>query len=178
MNCGTPGSSVHGIFQVRILQWVHISSFRGSSQPRDWTHSSCVSCIASRFFTHWAMGECSWHRSPLHVLFPHIYSMSPHHHAEWVRSQLKRLSKASLVAQLVRNQPAIQETWVQSLGWEDPLEKRKGYPLQYSGLENSRTEEPGRLQSMGLQRVRHDWVTFTFKVSHRLLPPNYRWFYE
>ena len=46
-------------------------------------------------------------------------------------------SWVSLVAQLVKNQPAMQETWVQSLGWEDTLEKGKGYPLQYSGLENS-----------------------------------------
>ena len=45
---------------------------------------------------------------------------------------------ASLVAQLVKNLPAMWETWVQSLDWEDPLEKKKGYSLQYSGLENSR----------------------------------------
>ena len=44
---------------------------------------------------------------------------------------------ASLVAQLVRNPPAMWETWVRSLGWEDPLGEGKGYPLQYSGLENS-----------------------------------------
>ena len=43
----------------------------------------------------------------------------------------------SLVAQLVKNPPAMQESWVPSLGWEDPLEKGYGYPLQYSGLENS-----------------------------------------
>ena len=46
-------------------------------------------------------------------------------------------SWASRVAQLVKNPPAMQETWVQPLGWEDPLEKGNGYPLQYSGLENS-----------------------------------------
>ena len=40
------------------------------------------------------------------------------------------------MAQLVKNPPAIRETWVSFLGWEDPLEK-EGYPLQYSGLENS-----------------------------------------
>ena len=45
-------------------------------------------------------------------------------------------SWTSLVAQLVKNLSAMWETWVRSLGWEDPLE-RKGYPLQYSGLENS-----------------------------------------
>ena len=41
------------------------------------------------------------------------------------------------MAQLVKNLPAMRETWVQSLGWEDPMEKGTGYPLQYSGLENS-----------------------------------------
>ena len=59
-----------------------------------------------------------------------------------------RYSWASLVAQLVKNPPAMWETWVRSLGWENPW-KRKGYPLRYSGLENS-------VQSMGSQRVRHD----------------------
>ena len=44
---------------------------------------------------------------------------------------------ASLVVQLVKNLPAIHETWVGSLGWEDPLEKGTSYPHQYSGLENS-----------------------------------------
>ena len=46
-------------------------------------------------------------------------------------------SWASLVAQLVKNLPAMRETWVWSLGWEDPLREGKGYPLQHSGLENS-----------------------------------------
>ena len=43
----------------------------------------------------------------------------------------------SLVAQLVKNSPAIRETWVRSLDWEDSPGEGKGYPLQYSGLENS-----------------------------------------
>ena len=50
-SCGPPGSSVHGILQERILEWVAISSHRGSSWPRDRTCFSCVSCIAGRFFT-------------------------------------------------------------------------------------------------------------------------------
>ena len=49
--CSPPGSSVHGIFQARILEWVAISYSRGSSWPRDWTHISWVSCIAVRYFT-------------------------------------------------------------------------------------------------------------------------------
>ena len=48
MDCSPPGSSVHGILQARILEWVAIPFSRGSSQPRDWTQ---VSCTASRFFT-------------------------------------------------------------------------------------------------------------------------------
>ena len=51
MDCSLPGSSVHGILQARILEWVAIPFFRGSSQPRDWTQ---VSCIAGGFFTIWA----------------------------------------------------------------------------------------------------------------------------
>ena len=46
-------------------------------------------------------------------------------------------TKASLVAQTVECLSAMQETWVRSLGWEDPLEKENGNPLQYSCLENS-----------------------------------------
>ena len=46
IDCSPPGSSVHGIFQARILKWVAISYCRGSSQPRDQIQVSCVSCIA------------------------------------------------------------------------------------------------------------------------------------
>ena len=45
MNCSPPGPSVHGILQARILEWVAISSSRGSSQPRNWTYVSWVSSI-------------------------------------------------------------------------------------------------------------------------------------
>ena len=51
-----PSSFVHGILQARILEWVAISSSRGSSLLRDWTW---VSCIAGRFFTDWATGEAT-----------------------------------------------------------------------------------------------------------------------
>ena len=51
INRSLPGSSVHGTFQARILEWVAISFSRGSSQPRDWTQ---VSCTARSFFPIWA----------------------------------------------------------------------------------------------------------------------------
>ena len=56
MDCGPPGSSVHGILQARILEWVAFPFSRGSSQPRDRTQ---VSCFAGRFFTIWATREPS-----------------------------------------------------------------------------------------------------------------------
>ena len=57
MDCSPPGSFVHGISQARILEWVAICFSRKSSSPRDPTHVSCVSYIASRFFPCWAIRE-------------------------------------------------------------------------------------------------------------------------
>ena len=65
-------------------------------------------------------------------------------------------SWASLVAQLVKNLPAVQETWDQSLSWEDPLEKEMATHSSILAWKISWTEEPGGLQSMGLQRVGHN----------------------
>ena len=72
---------------------------------------------------------------------------------------------ASWLAQIVKNLPPMLETWVRSLGQEDPLEKGM---VTHSSILASRipwTEEPGGLQSMGLQRVGHDWATNTFTLS-------------
>ena len=66
------------------------------------------------------------------------------------------------VFQMVKNLPAMWETWVSSLGLGWSLGKGNDYSLQYSFLENPWTEKPGRLQSMGSQRIGHDWVTNTF----------------
>ena len=58
MDCSPPGSSVHGILQARILEWVAMPSSRGSSQPRDWIHVSYGPCIAGGFFTAELLGKC------------------------------------------------------------------------------------------------------------------------
>ena len=60
------------------------------------------------------------------------------------------------MAQIVKNLPAIQKTWVLSLDWEDPLEKEMATYSSILAWRIPWTEEPGGLQSMGLQRVRHD----------------------
>ena len=69
-------------------------------------------------------------------------------------------SWTSLVAQLVKNLPTVHETWVWSLGWEDPLEKGKA--THSSTLAWS---IPWTIQSMGSHRVRHNWVTFTLNYQ-------------
>ena len=81
----------------------------------------------------------------------------------------------TLVAQMVKRLPTMQETQVQSLGQEDLLEKEMATHSSILAWKIPWTEEPGRLQSMGSQRVRHDWATslhlillfrFFFFLSH------------
>ena len=69
---------------------------------------------------------------------------------------MRRLLRASLVIQTVKNLPAMQETCVRSLGQEDPLEKGMATHSSILACRISRTEELGGLQSMGSQRVQHD----------------------
>ena len=64
--------------------------------------------------------------------------------------------RASLKAQSVKNPPAMRKTWVQSLGWEDPLKEGMAIHSSILAWRTPRTEDPGGLQSMGSQRVRHN----------------------
>ena len=66
------------------------------------------------------------------------------------------IHSASMLAQKLKNFPEMQETQVQTLGQEDPLEKAMATHSIILSLRLPRTEEPGRLQSVGWQRVRHD----------------------
>jgi len=77
---------------------------------------------------------------------------------------LKCVFLTSLVAQMVKNLPIMWEIWVWFLGWEDPLEEGMATHSSILAWRIPRTEEPGGLQSMGSQRVRHDWVTNTFTL--------------
>ena len=75
--------------------------------------------------------------------------LSKYFHAFW----------ASLVAQTVKNLPAMWEDWVQPLGWEDPLEDSRATHSSILAWGFPWTEEHSRLQSMGSQRIRHSWAT-------------------
>ena len=76
--------------------------------------------------------------------------------------------KASLVAQTVKRLPAVRETWVRSLGWEDLLEKEMATHSSTLAWKIPWTEKPGRLQSMGSQRVGHNWATSLGAGTHKI----------
>ena len=75
---------------------------------------------------------------------------------------------ASLVAQMVKNPLAMWETWVRSLGWDDPLEEGMAAHSRVLPWEIPWTGEPGRLQAVGSQRVRHNLV-IKQKQQYRIL---------
>ena len=218
--CSLPGSSVHGISQARILEWVAISFFPaaakslqscptlcnpidgsplGSSVPgilqarrlewvaisfsKAWKWKVKVKSLsrARLLATPWtgayqappSMGfsrQEYWSGVPMPSPFLLPYPGSNPHLLHWQGGSLPlrhlrsptfiavlfTIAKtwASLVAQLVKNPPAMRETWFWSLGWKDPLEKGKA---THSSILAWRT-----VQSMGSQRVGHDLVTFTF----------------
>ena len=77
--------------------------------------------------------------------------------------------KTSIGAQMVKN-PAAMQTCVQSLGGEDPLEKEMATHSSILAWRIPWTQEPGRLQSMGSQRVRHDLATITHSLSDKDIP--------
>ena len=74
----------------------------------------------------------------------------------FLKSRLWPSFRTSLVAQMVKCLPTMWETWVQSLGWEDPLEKEMATHSSTIAWKIPWTERPGRLQSMGSQRVGND----------------------
>ena len=78
------------------------------------------------------------------------------------------LSLSSLMAQMVKHLPAMWETWVQSLGWEDPLEKEMAMHSSMLAWKIPWTEEPGGLQSMESQRIGHDFFQIVLAKTSRV----------
>ena len=74
----------------------------------------------------------------------------------WKEFQSVKRKRDSLVAQTAKRLPVMWETWVRSSGWEDPLENEMATHSSTLAWKIPWTEEPGRLQSMGSQRVGHD----------------------
>ena len=76
---------------------------------------------------------------------------------------------------MVKSPPANRETWVWSLDWKDTLEKGKATHSSILAWIIPWTKEPGRLQSMGSQRVGHDWATFIFMCRVHHVKSQFRW---
>ena len=141
MDYSPPGSSVHGILQARILEWVSISFSRKSSQARDRTW---VSSIAGAFFTAWAT------RKALCLLRVklNVYMV--------VRSmEIRFIWDSFLVLGKIEGKRKGD-----GRGWDGWMAS----PTQWAWIWASSkgwwwTGKPGVLRSMGSQRVRHDWVT-------------------
>ena len=102
-------------------------------------------------------------------------SNQPSHH-KWTGEHLThpsifsarlRYVGASLVAQMVQNSPVMRETWIRSLGWEDTLEKEMATHSSILAWRIQWTEEPGRLQSMRLQRVGQDLAQHSMRYVDR-----------
>ena len=110
--------------------------------------AACTIFLVIFFFSLWCWITCVL--LPLSSCFL-VYFLVLVEHILWT----------SLVAQMVKNLPAMQETWVQSLGQEAPLQTGMATHSSILAWKIPWTEEPGRLQSMGLQRAGHDWATST-----------------
>ena len=126
MDCSLPGSSVYGIFQARILEWVFIS-FSRSSWPRDWTR---VSHIVGRRFTNWATREVSFFffnfilflNFTILYWFCQISKLFVFFYGSKINNFVQ-IKMASPVAPKVKNLSVMQETGVRSPDWKDSLEK-------------------------------------------------------
>ena len=154
--------------RVRVL-WQR-PSFRTESD-----HHCCYTCVVARLgAARWVQPESRWRWGgegrgvcPLKAVPEKTSQPQPDFHQSCVNSAtfsqlfLCRFNfwESVQMAQRIKRLPAMQETQVRSLGWEDPLEKEMATHSSILAWRIPWTEEPGGLQSMGSQRVRNDWVT-------------------
>ena len=160
-NCSPWGSSVHRILQARIHRTGGGNKFKRDSENRiervavlTWQQT----CLLKRTFLLGHLADQNLQRFPTACrLHPKV--------ATWCSwSSISFCSRSSgifLVAQMVKNLPAMQETQVQSLGQKEPLEKGMATHSSILAEKIPWTEESGGLQSSRLQIVGHDWVTDT-----------------
>ena len=135
----------------------------GLSQGRSHGSSAAETHPQPRFFL-----ECCLHSSKTWQLSGNSFMAQPWLWSgsfllpalyDWNITLCSYILQASLAVQMVKNPPAMQETWVWSLGWEDPLEEGKATHSSVLAWRIPWTEEPDGLQSMGSQRVGHDQAT-------------------
>ena len=131
------GSLVHGILQARILEWVAIPFFRGSSHPRDKTQ---VSCVAGRLFTIWVTREALY---TLDLVRTHIYPLTPplaKRVASWAKMS-SRFQQVSPLGALAKPWERKQELF--SIGPSRNVIKLQHMKLVKAYMEDAATEVPG-----------------------------------
>ena len=171
MDCSPPGSSIHGIFQVRVLEWGAIAFSELISRvaqmvknlPAIWevvVVGGLVAKSCPTLVTPWTVA-C---QAPLFGIFQARI-------LEWISisfsrgsSQPRNWTQVSCIAGIFLYLLSCEGTQVQSLGWEDPLKKGMATHSSILAWRIPWTEEPGRLQSMESQRVRHDWASNTHSI--------------
>ena len=148
MGCSLPGSSIHGIFQARVLEWAAIEIVQ--TFPK--LLSLNVKCLSYREHV---VGSCFYIQS--YNFCPLIGKFNPFTFKIILILLDLRMPFCYVfwVAQLVKNPPAVTKTWVQSLGWEDPLEKGTATRSSIlSSAQFSHSVMSNSLQPHGLQHVR------------------------
>ena len=167
MDHSSPASSVHGILQARILEWVPMHSSTDLPNPRERTWVFCVTCIAGRFFTHWATWEAkndtvaglNTNISANNFVFIFINEYISKRRRQWHPTPVLLPGKIPWT-----DEPG----GLQSMGSRkesDTTERLHFHALEKEMAPHSSvliwripgTAEPGGLPSMGSQRVRHDW---------------------
>ena len=138
VDCSPPGSSVHGIIQARIPEWVAFSYSRGSSWPRDYNRVSCIGGQISLTLCYLGEKKMATHSSTLAWKIP------------WTEEPGRLRSMGSL---------RVGHDWASSLSLFTFMHWRRKWqptPLFFPG-ESQGDGEPGELPSMGSHRVGHDW---------------------
>ena len=129
MDCSLPGSSLHGISQSTILEWIAISSSRGSAQPRDWSHISCGFCIGKQIFWHWATWEDHWW---IEINICSEFRLADNFLGCYI-------DRTFFMVHLLKNPSAMRETWVWSWVGKIPCRRERlptpvFWPGEFHGL--------------------------------------------
>ena len=161
MNCSLPGSSVHGIFQTGILEWVLISFSKGSFWPRDQTHVSCSSCIAGRFFTTESSGKpCIYVYIHTHT-YVYMYIYIHTHTVEYYSATREKAILLFTTTWMELEGISVQFGSVTQLCMIlcDPMDcSMPGFPAHHKLLE--------------LVQTHVHWVSDAIQTSHPLLSPS------
>ena len=184
--CATPEMAAHQAppslgFSRQELEWVAIAfsnAWKWKVKVKSLSHVQLPATPWTAAFQDppsvgFARQQC-WSGAPLPSPMFQCYSLNLSHlflptlcpqvcslHLRLYLDHVNRFIKDFPIPQMVKKLPAMQETWVWSLGWEDPLEKGMTIHASIFAWKIPRTEEPGGLQSVGLQKVRHDWAANT-----------------